>query len=138
MNHARPLIGRHGRRVAGIVPLFPSTTRNVDILVATDVAARGLDIDALPHVVNYELPMVASDYVHRIGRTGRAWADGDAISLVCVDEQPLLADIERLLGHRIETEVIPGSNPTERSDRRRSRCARPATDRHAGSRTAVA
>jgi ATP-dependent RNA helicase RhlE len=83
----------------------------VAVLVATDIAARGLDIDSLPHVVNYELPMVASDYVHRIGRTGRAGTDGDAISLVCVDERPLLADIERLLGHRIENEVIAGFQP---------------------------
>jgi ATP-dependent RNA helicase RhlE len=83
----------------------------VSILVATDVAGRGLDIDALPHVVNYELPMVPSDYVHRIGRTGRAGIDGDAVSLVCIDERPLLADIERLLGHRIEIEVIPGFEP---------------------------
>jgi ATP-dependent RNA helicase RhlE len=80
----------------------------VDILVATDVAARGLDIDALPHVVNYELPSVAEDYVHRIGRTGRAGADGDAVSLVSTEEAGLLAQIERLLGRRIETEVIPG------------------------------
>jgi ATP-dependent RNA helicase RhlE len=80
----------------------------VAILVATEVAARGLDIDALPHVVNYELPMVAADYVHRIGRTGRAGEEGDAISLVCVDERPLLAEIERLLGHRIETESVAG------------------------------
>ncbi|CAN5651082.1 ATP-dependent RNA helicase RhlE [soil metagenome] len=85
----------------------------VAVLVATDIAARGLDIDALPHVVNYELPMVASDYVHRIGRTGRAGVDGDAISLVCVDERPLLAEIERLLGHRIQTEVIPGFEPNQ-------------------------
>jgi ATP-dependent RNA helicase RhlE len=83
----------------------------VAILVATEVAARGLDIEALPHVINYELPMVASDYVHRIGRTGRAGADGDAISLVCVDEQPLLTEIERLLGHRIEQEVVAGFAP---------------------------
>ena len=74
------------------------------ILVATDIAARGLDIDALPHVVNYELPMVPEDYVHRIGRTGRAGVDGEAVSLVCVDEAKLLRDIERLLGH-------PGSRP---------------------------
>jgi len=83
----------------------------VAVLVATEVAARGLDIEALPHVVNYELPMVASDYVHRIGRTGRAGADGDAISLVCVDERPLLAEIERLLGYRIETEIVEGFAP---------------------------
>ena len=83
----------------------------VAILVATDIAARGLDIESLPHVVNYELPMVASDYVHRIGRTGRAGTDGDAISLVCVDEHPMLAEIERLLGHRVETEIVPGFAP---------------------------
>jgi ATP-dependent RNA helicase RhlE len=78
----------------------------VDILVATDVAARGLDIDALPHVVNFELPTVAQDYVHRIGRTGRAGMDGDAISLVSPEEEPLLVDIERVLGHEIEIEII--------------------------------
>jgi ATP-dependent RNA helicase RhlE len=83
----------------------------VTLLIATEVAARGLDIDALPHVVNFELPMVASDYVHRIGRTGRAGVDGIAISLVCVDEGPLLRDIERLLGHAIPVEVIPGFEP---------------------------
>ena len=83
----------------------------VAILVATDIAARGLDIDALPHVVNYELPMVAHDYVHRIGRTGRAGTDGDAISLVCVDEHQMLAEIEGLLGHRVEQEIIPGFAP---------------------------
>jgi ATP-dependent RNA helicase RhlE len=83
----------------------------VAILVATDIAARGLDIESLPHVVNYELPMVAADYVHRIGRTGRAGVDGDAISLVTVDERPLLAEIERLLGKRIDTEVVPGFEP---------------------------
>nr|MBA2570355.1 RNA helicase [Chloroflexota bacterium] len=75
---------------------------------------RGLDIDALPHVVNFELPMVAEDYVHRIGRTGRAGSDGDAISLVCVDERPLLAAIERLLGHPVATEVIDGFEPDPR------------------------
>jgi ATP-dependent RNA helicase RhlE len=83
----------------------------VTLLIATEVAARGLDIDALPHVVNYELPMVASDYVHRIGRTGRAGVDGIAVSLVCVDEGQLLRDIERLLGHAIPVEVIPGFEP---------------------------
>ncbi|MEP7379282.1 MAG: helicase-related protein, partial [Chloroflexota bacterium] len=83
----------------------------VAILVATEVAARGLDIESLPHVVNYELPMVAADYVHRIGRTGRAGEEGDAISLVCIDERPLLGEIERLLGYRIETEVVEGFRP---------------------------
>jgi len=83
----------------------------VDILVATDVAARGLDIEALPHVVNYELPTVAEDYIHRIGRTGRAGVDGDAVSLVCVDEGPLLRGIEKLLGRGIPAETISGFEP---------------------------
>ena len=78
------------------------------VLVATDIAARGLDIDSLPHVVNYELPHVPEDYVHRIGRTARAGRDGQAISLVCVDEHKLLQDIERLLKTKIRKEVVPG------------------------------
>ncbi|MFL5712644.1 MAG: DEAD/DEAH box helicase [Chloroflexota bacterium] len=84
------------------------------ILVATEVAARGLDIEALPHVVNFELPMVPEDYVHRIGRTGRAGVDGDAVSLVCVDELKLLNDIERVLGRGIPRETIAGFEPDPR------------------------
>ncbi len=80
----------------------------VRILVATDVASRGLDIDRLPHVVNYELPHVAEDYVHRIGRTGRAGSEGTAVSLVCADERGLLTNIQRLLGHNIQIEEISG------------------------------
>ena len=68
----------------------------LQVLVATDIAARGIDIDQLPHVVNFELPNVPEDYVHRIGRTGRAGAQGRAVSLVCVDELQLLKDIEKL------------------------------------------
>ena len=83
----------------------------VRILVATDIAARGLDIDQLPHVVNYELPNVAEDYVHRIGRTGRAGNEGEAVSLVCIDEHQLLRDIERLLKHRIPEVVLEGYQP---------------------------
>ena len=78
------------------------------ILVATEVASRGLDIDGLPHVVNFEMPTVAQDYVHRIGRTGRAGMEGDAVSLVCIDENMLLGDVEALLRSRITREVIPG------------------------------
>ncbi|HLA16923.1 MAG TPA: DEAD/DEAH box helicase [Candidatus Limnocylindrales bacterium] len=89
-------------------------TGRFTILVATEVAARGLDIDALPHVVNYEMPMVPEDYLHRIGRTARAGLTGDAISLVCVDEQKLLWDIERVLGHPIPVEVIVGFEPDPR------------------------
>ena len=83
----------------------------VRVLVATDIAARGLDIDQLPHVVNYELPNVPEDYVHRIGRTGRAGKEGQALSLVCVDERDFLRDIERLLKRDIPKVVIPGFEP---------------------------
>ncbi|WP_301102810.1 DEAD/DEAH box helicase [Propionivibrio sp.] len=81
------------------------------VLVATDIAARGIDIDELPHVVNYELPNVAEDYVHRIGRTGRAGTEGSAVSLVCVDELKLLHDIERLLKKQIEVVAYPDYAP---------------------------
>ena len=84
---------------------------SVRVLVATDIAARGLDIDQLPHVVNFELPNVPEDYVHRIGRTGRAGNEGEAMSLVCVDEHKLLRDIERLLGRRIHSDTLPGYEP---------------------------
>ncbi len=81
------------------------------VLVATDVAARGLDIELLPHVVNYELPNVSEDYVHRIGRTGRAGAEGCAVSLVCSEETGFLRDIERLMQRRIERVLIEGFEP---------------------------
>ncbi|MGF1521389.1 MAG: DEAD/DEAH box helicase [Leptolyngbyaceae cyanobacterium] len=84
---------------------------SVRVLVATDVAARGLDIDELPHVVNFDLPNVPEDYVHRIGRTGRGGNQGDAVSLVCVDEHYLLKNIERLLKTDIPQDVIPGYEP---------------------------
>lgn len=84
---------------------------SVRVLVATDIAARGLDIDQLPYVVNYELPHVPEDYVHRIGRTGRAGCEGQAISLVCVDEQKLLSDIQRLLKSDFHKVVLPGFEP---------------------------
>jgi ATP-dependent RNA helicase RhlE len=83
----------------------------IRVLVATDIAARGLDIEQLPHVVNFELPNVPEDYVHRIGRTGRAGLEGEAVSLVCIDEKKLLADIERLLRRDIEQVIIPGYEP---------------------------
>ena len=84
----------------------------VRILVATDIAARGLDIDQLPHVVNFELPNVPEDYVHRIGRTGRAGNEGTAVSLVCFEEDKLLRDIERLINRQIPKEILPGYEST--------------------------
>ncbi len=86
-------------------------TGELQVLVATDIAARGIDIDQLPHVVNFELPNVPEDYVHRIGRTGRAGSEGRAISLVCIDEEGFLADIERLIKRPIEREVVKGFEP---------------------------
>jgi ATP-dependent RNA helicase RhlE len=83
----------------------------LQVLVATDIAARGIDIDQLPHVVNYDLPNVPEDYVHRIGRTGRAGATGEAVSLVCVDENDMLKDIEKLIKQTLPREVIPGFEP---------------------------
>jgi ATP-dependent RNA helicase RhlE len=85
--------------------------QQLQVLVATDIAARGIDIDQLPHVVNYDLPNVPEDYVHRIGRTGRAGATGEAVSLVCVDEHDMLKDIEKLIKQTLPREVIPGFEP---------------------------
>jgi len=100
----------HGNKSQGqrVRALDDFKAGRVAILVATELASRGLDIDSLPHVVNFELPTVAQDYVHRIGRTGRAGAEGDAVSLVCVDEHALLLDIETLLRQGIRREVVPG------------------------------
>ncbi|MCZ6722355.1 MAG: DEAD/DEAH box helicase [Gammaproteobacteria bacterium] len=83
----------------------------IRILVATDIAARGLDIDRLPQVVNFDLPNVPEDYIHRIGRTGRAGATGQAISLVCADEFIQLSDIERLLGQLLTRKLVDGFEP---------------------------
>jgi ATP-dependent RNA helicase RhlE len=100
-------------------------TGNVRVLVATDIAARGLDIDQLPHVVNYDLPEVPEYYVHRIGRTGRAGREGVAVSLVGSDERPLLKAIERLVAQRIPVGATPDAAP--RSDR-----VPPRSDRNGG------
>ncbi len=83
----------------------------IRVLVATDIAARGLDIDQLPHVVNFDLPNVPEDYVHRIGRTGRAGNKGEAVSLVCIDEHGLLHNIEKMLKRKIEQVILPGFEP---------------------------
>jgi ATP-dependent RNA helicase RhlE len=106
----------HGNKSQGarLRALNDFKSGKVRVLVATDLAARGLDIERLPHVVNYELPHVPEDYVHRIGRTARAGHEGHAISLVCIDEQRLLADIEKLLQTKISKEVVPGYEPDSR------------------------
>ncbi|MEW6687490.1 MAG: DEAD/DEAH box helicase [Pseudomonadota bacterium] len=83
----------------------------LQVLVATDIAARGIDIDELPHVVNFDLPHVAEDYVHRIGRTGRAGASGEAVSLVAPEERALMAAIERLMNRKVEQRVVAGFEP---------------------------
>jgi len=84
---------------------------DVRALVATDIAARGIDIDELPHVVNYEIPNVSEDYVHRIGRTGRAGREGQAVNLVCLDEEGFMQDIERFTKQKIEVQVVEGFGP---------------------------
>ena len=89
---------------------------SVRILVATDIAARGLDIPLLPHVVNFELPNIPEDYVHRIGRTGRAGAKGEALSLVCVEEKQYLKDIEKLIRLSIPSKTKVGFEPNENSN----------------------
>ena len=86
-------------------------TGDIRALVATDIAARGIDIDDLPHVVNFDIPNVSEDYVHRIGRTGRAGADGAAVSLVCLDEEGFMQDIERYTKQNIEVLVVEGFGP---------------------------
>ncbi|HEY9199513.1 MAG TPA: DEAD/DEAH box helicase [Gammaproteobacteria bacterium] len=103
----------HGNKSQGARTKALADFKNgsVRVLVATDIAARGLDIDQLPHVVNFELPNVPEDYVHRIGRTGRAGNVGEAISLVCVDEKDFLKDIERLIKRDIPKVVIEGYAP---------------------------
>ena len=102
----------------------------LQILVATDVAARGLDIDDLPLVVNYELPHVPEDYIHRIGRTGRAGATGEAISLVAHEEEKYLTEIERLLRKKIDVQSsdAPAARRSEREPRGERRSERPARE----------
>lgn len=104
----------HGNKSQGARTRALADFRNgrVQLLIATDIAARGLDIDALPHVVNYELPQVAEDYVHRIGRTGRAQYSGEAISLVSADENAQLKAIEKVLGRKLNRQTETGFLPT--------------------------
>jgi len=92
----------------------------IKILVATDIAARGLDIPLLPHVINFELPNVPEDYVHRIGRTGRAGAAGEAISLVCSEETEYQSEIEKILKEKIESTIVEGFEPTDTAGPKRA------------------
>ena len=103
----------HGNKSQGArtKALASFKANEIRVLVATDIAARGIDIDQLPHVVNYELPNVPEDYVHRIGRTGRAGQSGEAVSLVCVDEHELLQNIEKFIKSEIPKVDIPAFRP---------------------------
>ena len=103
----------HGDKSQGerIAALDKFKSGEIELLVATDVAARGLDIQEMPCVINYDLPHAPEDYVHRIGRTGRAGAEGDAISLFSPDEEKYLIDIEKLIKHKIERAVTQGFEP---------------------------
>jgi ATP-dependent RNA helicase RhlE len=111
-----PALAIHGNKsqAARTRALAEFKTAKLQVLVATDIAARGIDISELPHVVNYELPNVPEDYVHRIGRTGRAGSNGEASSLVCIDEKKLLSDIERLIKREITVVQVPGFEPDPR------------------------
>ncbi|MBE0463741.1 MAG: DEAD/DEAH box helicase [Halomonadaceae bacterium] len=108
-----PAMAIHGNKSQGARTraLGAFKSGDLQVLVATDIAARGLDISELPHVVNFELPNVAEDYVHRIGRTGRAGSNGAAVSLVCVDEHGLLGNIERLIKQNLTKHIEPGFEP---------------------------
>ena len=108
-----PALAIHGNKSqsARTRALSEFKSGSLRVLVATDIAARGIDIKELPHVINYDLPNVPEDYVHRIGRTGRAGSDGEAISLICVDDAGLLRDIERFTGMPIKIEILAGFEP---------------------------
>jgi len=103
----------HGNKSQGarIKALAGFKNNSIRVLVATDIAARGLDIPLLPHVINFELPNISEDYVHRIGRTGRAGASGEALSLVSADETTYLRDIQKLVGMKIPVEIVEGFEP---------------------------
>ena len=103
----------HGNKTQGArtKALAGFKSNSIRVLVATDIAARGLDIPLLPHVINFEIPNISEDYVHRIGRTGRAGASGEALSLVSADETSYLKAIEKLVGIKIPAEVIEGFEP---------------------------
>ncbi|UFH58087.1 DEAD/DEAH box helicase [Sulfurovum mangrovi] len=131
----------HGNKSQGArtKALASFKAKEIRVLVATDIAARGLDIDQLPHVVNFELPNVPEDYVHRIGRTGRAGNVGEAVSLVCIDELDLLANIEKLIKKEIKKVDIPAFAPDpniKAEPIQKGRSQKPKRDQHkSGSRS---
>lgn len=120
-NHVAEFLGKngitamalHGNKSQGArtQALAGFKSGEIRALVATDIAARGIDIDDLPHVVNYEIPNIAEDYVHRIGRTGRAGKEGQAVNLVCLDEQGFMAEIERFTKQQIPVVPVEGFGP---------------------------
>jgi ATP-dependent RNA helicase RhlE len=144
--HGLPAVAIHGNKSqnARTKALADFKANKVRILVATDIAARGLDIDQLPHVVNFELPNVEEDYVHRIGRTGRAGRSGEAISLVAPDEEKLLKGIERMTKQKIpdgdllgfDASTVEAERPEVREPQkpRQPRGAKPEGERHGGGR----
>ncbi|HYW56650.1 MAG TPA: DEAD/DEAH box helicase [Polaromonas sp.] len=115
-----PAMALHGNKsqTARTQALQDFKSGSIRALVATDIAARGIDIDELPHVVNYEIPNVSEDYVHRIGRTGRAGNSGEAVSLVCLDEEGFMQDIERFTKQNIEKVIVAGfeAEPGEKAE----------------------
>ena len=122
----------HGNKSQGARTKALAGFKNNDIrvLVATDIAARGLDIPLLPHVINFELPNVPEDYVHRIGRTGRAGAKGEALSLVCIEEMEYVREIEKLLKQKLETEVIEGFEPKNNDEPGKPNSKKPQRKNH--------
>lgn len=122
----------HGNKSQGARTKALAGFKNNDIrvLVATDIAARGLDIPLLPHVINYELPNIPEDYVHRIGRTGRAGAEGEALSLVCIEEMEYVRQIEKLLKQKLSTEVFEGFEPKNNDEPGKPNSKKPQRKNH--------
>ncbi|OXY83329.1 DEAD/DEAH box helicase [Oceanimonas doudoroffii] len=129
-----PAMAIHGNKSQGARTKALSEFKNggIRVLVATDIAARGIDISELPHVVNYELPHVAEDYVHRIGRTGRAGSNGEALSLVSADEKPLLKAIEKLIKQSADLEQVAGFEPDPNAPKEAPEPARGNRGRNGG------
>jgi len=122
----------HGNKSQGArtKALAQFKSNEIRVLVATDIAARGLDIPLLPHVINFELPNVPEDYVHRIGRTGRAGAEGEALSLVCIEEMEYVRQIEKLLKQKLEIEVLEGFEPKNNDEPGKPNSKKPKQKNH--------